>query len=85
MSPIVSQRLISILNKEHFSGLDRLAKLAATEAVTPRIEQSYSLAEVPDAVRQLKAGKVRGQIVITPASKAPDQTAGARPKTQEAS
>ena len=86
MSPIVSQRLISILNKEHFSGLDRLAKLAATGAVTPRIERSYSLAEVPDAVRQLKAGKVRGQIVITPPSKAPDdQTAGPRPKTKEAS
>ena len=66
MSPIVSQRLTSILNKEHYSGLDRLAKLAATGEVAPRIERSYSLAEVPDAVRQLEAGKVRGQIVITP-------------------
>ena len=46
MSPIVSQRLTSILNKEHYSGLDRLAKLAATGDVAPRIERSYSLAEV---------------------------------------
>ena len=30
------------------------------------IERSYALAEVPDAVRRLEAGKVRGQIVITP-------------------
>jgi hypothetical protein len=37
MSPFVSQRLSSILNKEHY-----------------------------DAVRQLEAGRVRGQIVITP-------------------
>lgn len=66
ISPIVSQRLTSIMNKEHYSGLDRLAKLAATGDVTPCIERSYRLAEVPDAVRQLKAGKVRGQIVITP-------------------
>jgi NADPH:quinone reductase-like Zn-dependent oxidoreductase len=66
MSPIVSQRLTSIMNKEHYSGLDRLAKLATTGDVTPRIEQSYSLAEVPDAVRRLEAGKVRGQVVITP-------------------
>ena len=66
MSPIVSQRLTSILNKEHYSGLDRLAKLAATGDVVPRIERSYSLAEVPDAVRRLEAGNVRGQIVITP-------------------
>jgi NADPH:quinone reductase-like Zn-dependent oxidoreductase len=66
MSPIVSQRLTSILNKEHYSGLDRLAKLAATGDVVPRVERSYSLAEVPDAVRRLEAGNVRGQIVITP-------------------
>ena len=66
MSPIVSQRLTSILNKEHYTGLDRLAKLAANGAVAPCIERSYSLAEVPDAVRRLEAGKVRGQIVITP-------------------
>ncbi len=66
MSPIVSQRLTSILNKEHYSGLDRLAKLAATGDVAPRIERSYHLAEVADAVRQLETGKVRGQIVITP-------------------
>jgi NADPH:quinone reductase-like Zn-dependent oxidoreductase len=66
LSPIVSQQLTSILNKEHYSGLDRLAKLATTGQVTPRIERSYSLAEVPDAVRQLEAGKVRGQVVITP-------------------
>jgi NADPH:quinone reductase-like Zn-dependent oxidoreductase len=64
MSPLVSQRLTSIMNKEHYSGLDRLAKLAATGDVAPRIERSYSLAEVPDAIRQLQAGTVRGQIVI---------------------
>ena len=66
MSPIVSQRLTSILNKEHYSGLDRLAKLTATGDVVPRVERSYALAEVPDAVRRLEAGNVRGQIVITP-------------------
>jgi NADPH:quinone reductase-like Zn-dependent oxidoreductase len=65
LSPIISQRLKSILNKEHYSGLDRLAKLAATGDVTPCIERSYTLAEVPDAVRQLQEGTVRGQIVIT--------------------
>ena len=66
MSPIVSQRLTSVLNKEHYSGLERLAKLAATGDVAPCLDRSYSLAEVPDAVRQLEAGKVRGQVVIRP-------------------
>ena len=66
LSPVVSQRLTSILNKEHYSGLDRLAKLAATGEVKPCVERTYPLAGVPDAIRQLEAGKVRGQVVITP-------------------
>ncbi len=65
MSPFVSQRLTSILNKEHYTGLDRLAELATNGAVVPSIERSYTLAEVPDAVRRLEAGDVRGQLVIT--------------------
>ena len=69
MSPLVSQRLTSILAKQHHSGLDRLAQLAATGDVAPCIERSYTLAEVPDAVRRLEAGKVRGQLVITPQAK----------------
>lgn len=66
MSPMVSQRLMSVMNKEHYSGLERLAKLAAAGDVAPHLDRSYSLAEVPDAVRQLEAGKVRGQVVIRP-------------------
>ena len=56
MSPFVSQRLMSILNKEHYTGLDRLAELATNGGVVPTIERSYTLAEVPDAVRRLEAG-----------------------------
>jgi NADPH:quinone reductase-like Zn-dependent oxidoreductase len=66
LSPIVSQKLTSILNKEHYTGLDRLAKLAASGDVAPCIERSYPLAEVPDAVRRLEAGQVRGQLVVIP-------------------
>src|SRR4051794_12382111 len=57
MSPMVSQRLRSILNKEHYTGLDRLAELAVHGDVTPRIERSYALADVPAAVRRLEAGE----------------------------
>ena len=66
LSPFVSQRLTSILNKEHHSGLDRLAELAATGELKPCIERTYPLAQVPDAVRRLAAGKVCGQVVVTP-------------------
>ena len=66
ISPFTSQRLMTILCKEHYSELDRLAELAANGELTPSIERSYPLAAAPDAVRHLQSGKVRGQIVITP-------------------
>ena len=65
LSPFVAKRLVSVLNKEHYSGLERLAELAATGQIAPCIEQSYSLAQAPDAIRRLKAGTIRGQVVIT--------------------
>jgi hypothetical protein len=57
-------RVEIILNKEHFSALERLATFAAKGGLARCIERSCSLAEVPEAIRQLEAGKVRGQMVI---------------------
>ncbi len=65
LSPFVGQRLTMAMNKEHYSGLERLAKLATDGRITSVIERSYSLAQVPDAIRHLEAGKVRGKVVIT--------------------
>jgi hypothetical protein len=45
LSPFVAQRLVSVLNNEHCSGLERLAELAAAGQVAPCVEQSYSLAQ----------------------------------------
>ena len=65
LSPFVAQRLVSVLNKEHYSGLERLAEFAAAGQVVPCLERSYPLEDAPDAIRRLKAGNVRGQVVIT--------------------
>lgn len=65
LSPFVGQRLTMAMNKEHYSGLERLAELAADGKVTSVIERSYSLAQVPEAIRHLEAGKARGKVVIT--------------------
>jgi D-arabinose 1-dehydrogenase-like Zn-dependent alcohol dehydrogenase len=62
LSPFVAQRLVVVLNKEHYSGLERLAEAGE---VAPCIEQSYPLPQVPDAIRRLKGGDIRGQVVIT--------------------
>ncbi len=65
LSPFVSQHLKMIVNKEHYSGLERLAELATEGKVTSFLERTYSLAEVPEAIRHLEAGKVRGKVVIS--------------------
>jgi NADPH:quinone reductase-like Zn-dependent oxidoreductase len=66
LSPFVRQRLTTFLNREHFSGLERLAELADQGLLVPVIEQTYSLAEAPMAMRHLVAGQARGKLVITP-------------------
>jgi NADPH:quinone reductase-like Zn-dependent oxidoreductase len=65
LSPFVAQRLVSVLNKEHYSGLERLAELVTAGHVAPCVEQSYPLAQVPEAIRRLQAGRIRGQAVIS--------------------
>lgn len=65
LSPFVSQRLAMVMNKEHYSGLDRLATLAAEDQITSFMDQPYALAQAPDAVRHLAAGKAWGKVVVT--------------------
>lgn len=65
LSPFVGQRLTSVLNKEHYTGLERLAELVETGALTPSIERNFALVDAPEAVRRLETGSVRGQVVIT--------------------
>lgn len=65
LNPFVGQRLTMAMTKEHFSGLERLAELATAGKITSAVERSFSLAQVPDAIRHLEAGKARGKVVIT--------------------
>lgn len=64
LSPFVSQRLRVAACKEHHTGLEHLAGLAAAGKVVPVIERSYALGEVPDAMRHLEAGRARGKLVV---------------------
>jgi NADPH:quinone reductase-like Zn-dependent oxidoreductase len=41
-----------------------LKELIETGKVTPVIDKTYPLSEVPEAIRYLKAGHARGKIVI---------------------
>lgn len=66
LTRLTRQRLVSFLAKEHFSGLDQLAKLADAGQLVPAIERTYALADMPDAMRHLVSGQARGKLVVIP-------------------
>jgi NADPH:quinone reductase-like Zn-dependent oxidoreductase len=66
MSPFVGQRLTTFVCKEHYAGLERLAALADEGKIVPAIERTYSLSDMPLAMRHLESGQARGKLVIVP-------------------
>lgn len=65
LSRFVSERLTGFLCKERASDLERLSELIEAGKVTPSIDRTYPLAEVPDAMRHLHDGQARGKVAIT--------------------
>jgi NADPH:quinone reductase-like Zn-dependent oxidoreductase len=65
LSPFLRQRLVMLTAKQRSSDLEQLAKLIEAGTVTPRIDRTYPLDQVPDAVRYLEAGNARGKVAIT--------------------
>jgi NADPH:quinone reductase-like Zn-dependent oxidoreductase len=64
LSPFVRQRLTMLASKERASDQERLSALIEAGKVTPSIDRSYPLGGVPEAMRHLEAGTVRGKVVI---------------------
>jgi len=65
ISPFVRQRLRVFIAREHFEELLFLTELIQADKVTPVIDRTYPLSEVPQAIRYLEEGHTRGKIVIT--------------------
>jgi NADPH:quinone reductase-like Zn-dependent oxidoreductase len=65
LSLVVRQRFANFINKERAGDLDRLTELIDAGQVTPSIQRTYPLDQVPAAVRRLAAGQVRGKVAIT--------------------
>jgi NADPH:quinone reductase-like Zn-dependent oxidoreductase len=59
------RRMRGLLCKESAADLETLAGLIANHEVTPRVDRTYPLDQVPDAMRHLAAGDVRGKVAIT--------------------
>lgn len=64
VSPFVSQRLIPVMAKVRREDLVTLSELLEAGIVRPVIDRTYSLADVPDAIRYLEEGHARGKVVI---------------------
>jgi NADPH:quinone reductase-like Zn-dependent oxidoreductase len=65
LSPFVSQKLGTFVNKENHEDLMVLGELIESGKVTPVIDRTYPLAEVPEALRYLEQGHARGKVVIS--------------------
>ncbi|NIK54343.1 NAD(P)-dependent alcohol dehydrogenase [Kribbella shirazensis] len=65
LSLFVGQRLAWFVAKERAGDLEQLTELIEAGQVTPSIDRTYPLDQVPDAMRQLASGQVRGKAVIT--------------------
>ncbi|HYQ85531.1 MAG TPA: NAD(P)-dependent alcohol dehydrogenase [Rubrobacter sp.] len=65
LSPFVGQKLGTFVNKENHEDMLVLKELIESGEVTPIIDRTYPLAEVPEAIRYLEEGHARGKVVIS--------------------
>ena len=65
LSPFIKQTLVTYISKEREEDLQELRRLLESGAVTPVVDRTFPLEEVPAAIRYLRDRHARGKIVIT--------------------
>lgn len=65
LSRFVGQKLGTFISTENHEDMIVLKDLIEAGKVTPVIDRTYSLSEVPEAIRYLEEGNARGKVVIT--------------------
>jgi NADPH:quinone reductase-like Zn-dependent oxidoreductase len=65
LSLFVRQRLTMLASRERASDQERLTTFIEACMVKPSIDRTYPLERVPETMRHLEAGDVRGKVVIT--------------------
>lgn len=64
-SPFIRHRVRVLASTPKPEDLRALGELIESGALTPSIDRTVPLAEVPDAIRRLKSGRVRGKIAVS--------------------
>ena len=64
LSLFVRQRLGTFITKPNSADLDALRALIEAGSVTPAVDRVIALEEIPDAIRDLAQGRVRGKVVM---------------------
>ncbi len=65
LSPFISQKFGMMLAELNPEDLTILGDLMQTGKVTPVIDRTYKLSEVPEALRYLEQGHARGKVIIS--------------------
>ena len=65
LSPFVGQKLGTFVSSENHKDMNVLKELIEAGKVTPVIDRTYPLSEVPEAIRYLEEGHAQGKVVIT--------------------
>jgi NADPH:quinone reductase-like Zn-dependent oxidoreductase len=65
LSPLVSQKMASFTVKPNREDLQLLKQFIEDGTITPVIDRSYPLAQVPEAIRYLEEGHAQGKVVIS--------------------
>ena len=65
LSPFVGHRLTTFVSSENHRDIERLRVLLTSGDLVPAVDRTYRLDEVPEAMRDLEAGRIRGKAVVT--------------------
>jgi NADPH:quinone reductase-like Zn-dependent oxidoreductase len=65
LSPFVRQKLGTFVSKERKEDLETLRELLEAGKITPVVDRTFPLSEVPKAIRYLREGRAHGKVVIT--------------------
>jgi NADPH:quinone reductase-like Zn-dependent oxidoreductase len=64
LSPLLSQKLTTLMASENTNDLIALSDLIEAGQVTPAIDRTFPLSETPAAIRYVQDGHARGKVVI---------------------